>query len=84
MKEISVLWLCTCQERPVGVVKAYDEIEGRWKFYVGMGRGLDEAADVRAILAWGQKYDSLRILQAFAGEAEAHGLGTAAGTDEPV
>lgn len=51
MKEISVLWLCTCQERPVGVVKAYDEIEGRWKFYVGVGRGLDEAADVRAILA---------------------------------
>lgn len=55
MKKISVLWLCTCQERPVGVVKA-----------------------------WGQKVDSLRFLQAFAGEAEAHGLGTAAGTDEPV
>lgn len=70
LKRISVLWLSTCQERPVGLVKAYDEVEGRWKFYVGVGRGWDEAADVREILARGQKFEDLGFLAAFCGQAD--------------
>ena len=70
LKRISVLWLSTCQERPVGLVKAFDPVTGNrpatrsWTYYAGIGRGWDEAADVREILAWGQKYEDLSVLQA--------------------
>lgn len=67
MKEITVLWLCTSQERPVGLVKAYDEIVECWKFYVGIGHGLDPEADVREIMRCGQKYEDLRFLEEFCG-----------------
>lgn len=70
LERISVLWLSTGQERPAGLVKAFDPAAGRWTYYVGVGRGRDEAADVREILAWGQRYEDLSILQAFLAEAE--------------
>lgn len=70
LKRISVLWLSTCQERPVGLVKAFDPAAGSWTYYAGIGRGWDEAADVREILAWGQKYEDLSVLQAFLAETE--------------
>lgn len=70
LKRISVLWLSTCQERPVGLVKAFDPAAGRWTYYAGIGRGWEEAADVREILSWGQKYEDLSVLQAFLAETE--------------
>lgn len=79
LERISVLWLSTCQERPVGLVKAFDPVTGnrpaagRWTYYVGIGRGWDEAADVREILSWGQKYEDLSVLQAFLAETEPPG-----------
>lgn len=79
LKRISVLWLSTCQERPVGLVKAFDPVTGnrpaagRWTYYAGIGHGWDEAADVREILAWGQKYEDLSVLQAFLAETEPPG-----------
>lgn len=54
----------------MGLVKAFDPAAGSWKFYAGIGRGWDEAADVREILAWGQKYEDLSVLQAFLAETE--------------
>lgn len=65
MKDIQVIWLCTCMIRPVGIVKAFDEIEQRWKFYIGIGRGYDEAADIHEIIDYGQKFDSLDFLVKF-------------------
>ena len=73
LERISVLWLSTCQERPVGLVKAFDPVVGRWTYYAGIGRGWDEAADVREILAWGQKYEDLSVFQAFLAETEPPG-----------
>ena len=70
LERISVLWLSTCQERPAGLVKAFDPATGCWTYYVGIGRGWDEAADVREILAWGQKFEDLSVLQAFLAETE--------------
>ena len=70
LERISVLWLSTCQERPAGLVKAFDPVAGSWKFYVGIGRGWDEAADVREILAWGQKCEDLGVLAAFCGQED--------------
>lgn len=70
LKRISVLWLSTCQERPVGLVKAFDPVTGSWQFYAGIGRGWDEAADVREILSWGQKFEDLSVLRAFLAETE--------------
>ena len=76
LERISVLWLSTCQERPVGLVKAFDPVTGdrpatrSWTYYAGIGRGWDEAADVREILAWGQKFEDLSVLQAFLAETE--------------
>lgn len=72
MKDVDVLWLCTCQERPVGLVKAYDEIEECWKFYVGIGHGLDPEADVREIMRFGQKYENLGFLTEFCGLGAGH------------
>lgn len=63
-----VLWLCTTGEHPVGIVKKFDELEGRWKYYIGTGNGRDLDADVAMIIAWGQKYYSLDFLLAFAGK----------------
>ena len=65
MKDIEVLWLCTCTGWPVGIVKAFDEIEQRWKFYIGTGRGRDETRDVQTIINWGQKFDNLDFLVKF-------------------
>ena len=70
LKHISVLWLSTCQERPAGLVKAVDPAAGSWQFYVGIGRGWDEAADVREILARGQKFEDLGFLAAFCGQED--------------
>lgn len=54
-----VLWLCATGNHPVGIVKLYDEIEQRWKYYIGTGDGNDPTADVQMILAKGQKSYSL-------------------------
>ena len=59
MNNAHVLWLCTCTDRPVGLVKVFDEIEQRWKFYIGTGYGQDVNLDVQAIIDWGQKFDNL-------------------------
>lgn len=67
MRDVKATWLCTCQERPVGLVKAYDEIEACWKFYIGIGRGLDPEADVREIMRCGQKYETIGFLTEFCG-----------------
>lgn len=61
-----VLWLNTKSDRPVGLVKHFDEIEGRWKYYIGTGYGIDMDHDVRTIIAFGQKFDSLDFITIFA------------------
>lgn len=65
MKDIQVMWLCACTIRPVGIVKAFDEIEQRWKFYIGTGYGRDEAEDIQAIMDCGQKFYNLDFLVEF-------------------
>lgn len=65
MSHIEVMWLCCSGEHPVGLVKAYDEIEGRWKYYIGAGDGRDINTDVSNIMALGQKYYSLACITAF-------------------
>lgn len=60
-----VLWLCATGNHPVGIVKLYDEIEQRWKYYIGTGNGKDPAADVQMILAKGQKSYSLDHIMEF-------------------
>ena len=67
MKRTEVLWLCTCTELPVGIVRQYDEIEGCRKYYIGNGYGIDPDEDVQFILDWGQKFYSLDFLLEFAG-----------------
>ncbi len=70
MNNARVLWLCTCTDRPVGLVKVFDEIEQRWKFYIGTGYGQDVNLDVQAIIDWGQKFDNLDFLVRFLKTAE--------------
>lgn len=65
-----VMWIHTSGERPVGIVKAWDPIEGRWKFYIGTGLGYDIDQDVQTILELGTKYYSLDFIRQFAGEGE--------------
>lgn len=70
MKGTEVLWLCTCTSRPIGIVKFFDEIERRWKFYIGAGNGHDEVRDIQTIIDWGQKFDNLDFLVKFLETAE--------------
>lgn len=69
-KRTEVLWIHTCGEYPVGIVKAWDPIEERWKFYIGTGMGFDIDEDVQMILEIGTKYYSLDFILRFAGEGE--------------
>lgn len=73
MNNITVMWLCCTGEHPVGLVKAFDETEKRWKYYVGVGNGHDEAEDVQMILDWGQRYSSLAGIAAFEEYVPGHG-----------
>ena len=66
MEYIQVMWLYTAGIQPIGIVKAWDKIEGRWKFYIGMGLGLDEEQDISFIMACGQKFHSLDHITYFA------------------
>ena len=59
-----VLWLSTTG-LPVGIVRQYDETEKNWKYYIGVGLGVDLDEDVQLILDWGQKYDGLDFLLEF-------------------
>ena len=67
MSQPEVMWLCTCTELPVGIVRQYDGYEGRWKYYIGTGMGRDIDKDVQLILDFGQKFYSLDFLLDFAG-----------------
>lgn len=68
MKNVQVLWI-SCNGLPVGIVKAYDEIEKRWHYYIGVGQGFDEQQDIQTIMAWGQKFYSLDFIQTFCKDA---------------
>lgn len=65
MNRIEVMWLCCTGVHPVGLVKAYDEIEGRWVYYIGVGDGKSIDEDIEKILALGQKYYSLAAIAGF-------------------
>ena len=65
-----VMWIHTAGEHPVGLVKAWDPIEERWKFYIGTGMGFDIDEDVQRIIETGNKYYSLDFIRQFAGEGE--------------
>lgn len=64
-KKTEVLWLHSSQHGPIGIVKQYDEIEERWKYYIGIGRGFDEQADVQHIINYGTKYYDLGMIRWF-------------------
>lgn len=69
MKEkTEVMWLCCTGRHPVGLVKQYDTIEERWKYYIGIGDGFDIDEDIALILALGQEYTSLKFIADFCGE----------------
>lgn len=67
MERIEVLWICTCMDKPVGIVKAWDGIEDCWKFYIGVGEGRDIDEDIKLIMDWGQKFYSLDFIGEFGG-----------------
>lgn len=66
MSEPVVMWLCCTGQHPVGLVKRYDDIEGRWKYYIGTGNGVDQDEDIQLILDWGQKFYDLQFIADFA------------------
>lgn len=65
LDHMEVLWICTGCLGPVGIVKAWDGIEGRWKFFIGPCEGRDLDGDVERIVALGQKFYSLEHIAAF-------------------
>lgn len=60
-----VKWLSSVDSRPVGIVKTYDDIEHKHKYYIGTGRGRTESEDIRLIIEYGQKYYDLNFLKDF-------------------
>ena len=65
MSNLQVMRLCCTGKLPVGLVKCYDENEECWKYYIGVGDGNDVDADVRKIIAMGQRYYSLSAIAEF-------------------
>lgn len=63
--KIDVLWLHSSQHGPIGIVKCYDDIEERWKYYIGIGQGYDEQTDVQYIINYGTKYYDLGMIRWF-------------------
>ena len=59
---VSVLWVCTCCKHPVGIVKVYDLIEERYKYYIGTGNGFDEDQDIQMIIDFGQKFYDINFI----------------------
>lgn len=57
------VWICCMTGEVVGIVKKYDEIEGRWKYYIGCGEGKDIDEDIQRVVDYGQKFDSLDFLR---------------------
>ena len=72
MDRVEVLWLSTAQRHPVGIVRAFDQIEKCYKFYIGScsGVGLDE--DIKEIIDWGQKFYNLDFLLDFIKAGDPH------------
>ena len=68
MTKVNVMWLCTTG-KPVGIVRGYDEIEGRWKFFIGTGEGHDLDEDVQLIIDFGQKFYNMDFLKDFVSPA---------------
>lgn len=60
-----VLWIYIAGELPVRIVKVWDKIEERWKFYIGTGHGKDRDVDVQEIIDWGQKQYNLDFIAWF-------------------
>lgn len=67
-----VLWICTTGI-PVGIVKKFDEIECRWKYYIGTGNGFDLDEDIQQIVDFGQKFYSLEFITNFCNETDGGG-----------
>ena len=65
-----VLWICTTGIRPVGIVKKFNEIEQRWKYYIGACHGFDLDQDVQFIIDYGQKFYSLEFITEFCNETK--------------
>lgn len=65
-----VLWICTTGFHPVGIVRKFDEIEQRWKYYIGAGNGRDLDEDIRLIVDFGQKFYSLDFITKFCNETD--------------
>lgn len=65
MTNVTVMWLCCVDDRPVGLVKAWDEFEERWHYYIGTGHGMDLEEDVERIMECGQKFYDLSFIQEF-------------------
>lgn len=63
--EPEILWLCCSGEHPVGLVRQFDSIEQRWKYYIGVGDGEDLDNDIQTILDWGQTFYDLNFIADF-------------------
>ena len=68
MTNVTVMWLCCVDDRPVGLVKAWDENKERWHYYIGTGYGGDLEEDVERIMECGQKFYDLSFIQDFCRE----------------
>ena len=70
LKHIEVLWLNCADDRPVGIVRGYDTVEERWKFYIGTGFGHSLEGDILRIIDMGQKFPSLDFIRTFGEEQD--------------
>lgn len=53
MEILDVLWFCG--QATVGIVRVNDPLEGI-KYYIGTGKGMNEAADKQHIADWGDYF----------------------------
>lgn len=56
MEVIKANWYTTCSEKCAGIIKARDVLTDEIHYYIGVGDGKSEEADIAKVLAYGTKF----------------------------
>ena len=52
-------------EKCMGMIKCYDSVDKKYKYYVGFGDGKDEKEDIQLIIAFGIMYNEEDFISIF-------------------
>lgn len=66
-RSVDVKWFSN-STGTVGIVKVQDSITGKFKYYIGAGKGVDEGFDSKYIAEWGSHFPLEAAIAIFGAE----------------